>query len=332
MLAYIVRRFLYMILLLWLVSIAAFVVIELPPGDYLTYVMSSPVGFHGGMAMNEEDIANLRSHYGLDRPAWQRYFKWVGNILRGDFGRSFTSDRPVIELIADRLPLTIFISLLTLLFTFVVGIPIGIYSAIKQYSVGDYIATVFGLVGLAIPNFLIALVLLFLAYKYFGVSLTGLFSGEYLTAPWSFAKIVDLLKHLPVPVIVVGTAGTAGIIRVMRATLLDELQKQYVVTARAKGTKEGTLIFKYPVRVALNPIISTIGWLLPAIVSGTTITAIVLDLPTTGSMLYNALMMQDTYLAGSTVMFLSFLTVIGTFVSDIILSWIDPRIRYERSR
>jgi len=223
------------------------------------------------------------------------------------------------------------ISLFTLIFTYAVAIPIGIYSATHQYSVGDYTFTVIGFAGLATPNFLLALILMFLFYKYFGLSVGGLFSPQYLTATWSVDKFIDMLKHLPIPIIVIGTAGTAWIIRVMRGCLLDELRKQYVITARAKGVAERTLLFKYPVRIAINPIISTIGWTLPGIISGETITAIVLSLPTTGPLLFQALLNQDMYLAGSTVMFLTFLTVIGTLISDILLVWMDPRIRYERS-
>lgn len=251
-------------------------------------------------------------------------------MLHGDFGRSFQWNEPVSKLIAARLPLTIVISLFTLIFTYVVAIPIGIYSATHQYSIGDYIFTVVGFIGLATPNFLLALVLMFIFYKYFGLSAGGLFSPHYQLAPWSVAKVIDMLKHLPIPVIVIGTAGTAGLIRVMRGCLLDELRKQYVITARAKGVAERVLLFKYPVRVAINPVISTIGWELPGIVSGETITAIVLSLPTTGPLLFRALMAQDMYLAGSTVMFLTSLTVIGTLLSDILLAWIDPRIRYEK--
>ena len=251
-------------------------------------------------------------------------------MLQGDFGRSFQWNKPVIDLIGERLPLTVAISVLTLLFVYLVSVPLGIYSATHQYSPGDAF-TVAGFAGLAIPNFLLALILMYLFYELFGLSAGGLFSPQYQTAPWSLAKVWDMLKHLPIPIIVIGTAGTAGLIRIMRGGLLDELQKQYVITARTKGVAERRLLFKYPVRLAINPIISTVGWTLPAIVSGETITAIVLSLPTTGPLLYRALVAQDMYLAGSTVMFLTFLTVIGTLVSDILLVLIDPRIRYEKS-
>jgi len=259
-----------------------------------------------------------------------QYFKWFWKLLHGDFGRSFLLNRPVSELIGERLALTVTISLFTILFTYIVAVPIGIYSATHQYSPGDYFFTVVGFAGLATPNFLLALILLFLFYRYFGINVTGLFSVEYLRAPWSLAKFVDLLKHLPVPILVVGTAGTAGLIRIMRGSLLDELKKQYTITARAKGLKEVRLLFKYPVRVAINPLVSTVGWLLPGIVSGTTITAIVLALPTTGPLLFQALMGQDMYLGATMFMLLGFLTIIGTFISDILLVWVDPRIRFEK--
>jgi len=317
-----------MIIILLAVSVVAFIIIQLPPGDYLTTMIMNLEA--SGIQIDEALIRSLEKHYGLDLPIYAQYFKWMWNMLHGDFGRSFEWNEPVSKLIGRRLPLTITISLSTLLFVYAVSIPIGIYSATHQYSIGDYGFTVFGFAGLAIPNFLLALVLMFVFYKYFGLSAGGLFSLEYQIAPWSLGKVIDMLKHLPIPIIVIGTAGTAGLIRVMRGCLLDELRKQYVITARAKGVSERALLFKYPVRVAVNPIISTIGWTLPGIVSGETIVAIVLSLPTTGPLLFGALIAQDMYLAGSTVMFLTFLTVIGTLISDILLVWIDPRIRYEK--
>lgn len=318
-----------MVIVLLVVSVAAFVIIQLPPGDYLTTMIQTLE--MQGTDVSGERLAALRSEYGLDLPMYLRYFKWLWKMLHGDFGTSFYWNKPVIELIAERLPLTVIISLLTIIFTYAVGITIGIYSATHQYSVFDYGFTIIGFAGLAIPNFLFALILMFVFYKYFGLSAGGLFSPQYVSAAWSWAKVMDLLKHLPIPIIVIGTAGTAGLIRVMRASLLDELRKQYVITARAKGLSERKLLFKYPVRIAINPIISTIGWLLPAIISGETITSIVLSLPTTGPLLFGALMSQDMYLSGTIVMFLSFLTVIGTFISDVLLVLVDPRIRYERS-
>jgi len=328
MLSYLVRRFLYMVILLAVVSVIAFVIIELPPGDYVSsYIMQLEAS---GQAVQEEQVAALRKQYGLDLPVYLRYFNWMWRLLHGDFGRSYQWNKPVSELLAERLPFTIMVNLLSLLFSYIMAVFIGIYSAIHQYSIGDYFFTIVGFIGLAIPNFLLALVLMFFFYKYFGLSLGGLFSPQYMEAGWSFGKFVDLLKHLPVPIIVVGTAGAASTIRIMRGCLLDELSKPYVITARAKGVAEKTLLFKYPVRIALNPIVSYIGWLLPQTVSGGTITAIVLDLPTIGPLLYGALLTQDMYLAGSSVMILSFLTVIGTLLSDLLLLWLDPRIRYER--
>lgn len=326
MLAYITRRFIYMIIILGVMSVVAFAIIQLPPGDYLSfYIMQLR-----GQGVDEARIIAMRKLYGLDLPIYVQYFKWVKNMSHGNFGRSFAWNKPVKDLIFERLPLTIILSLFTLIFTYAVAIPIGIYSATHQYSIGDYTFTVAGFAGLAIPNFLFALILIWIFYSYFGLSVGGLFSPQYINVAWNIDKFIDMLKHLPIPIIVIGTAGTAGLIRVMRGCLLDELKKQYVITARAKGVTERTLLFKYPVRVAINPIISTIGWILPAIVSGETITAIVLNLPTTGPLLFQALMAQDMYLAGSTAMFLTFLTVIGTFISDILLVWMDPRIRYEK--
>lgn len=328
MLSYLIRRFVYMFIILWVLSVVSFTIIQLPPGDFLSsYVIRLA---RSGQAVDRAQLASLRKRYGLDLPIYAQYFKWMWNMLHGDLGRSFQFNKPVSKLIAERLPVTIILSLFTLVFIYAVAIPIGIYSATHQYSVGDYTSTVVGFVGLATPNFLLALILMFLFFEYFDLSVGGLFSPEYIWAPWSIGKFIDMLKHLPIPIIVIGTAGTAGLIRVMRGCLLDELRKQYVITARAKGVEERTLLFKYPVRMAINPIVSTIGWMLPAIFSGETITAIVLSLPTTGPLLFSALMAEDMFLAASILMILGFLTVIGTFLSDILLIWIDPRIRYEK--
>jgi len=327
--SYIIRRLCYMVVVLLILSIAAFILIELPPGDYLNTLIHQ-MRMHGEL-VDPTYLASLRKQFGLDLPVYIRYFFWLKNMLHGNFGFSFAWNRAVADILAERIPLTIMISSLSMIFVYSVAIPIGIYSAVHQYSVGDYIFTAVGFAGLAIPNFLFALGLMTLFQKYFGWNVTGLLSPKYQMLPWSLNKFIDFLKHLPVPIIVIGTAGTAGIIRVMRGCLLDELEKQYVVTARAKGLSEKKLLFKYPVRIAINPIISTIGWTLPAIVSGETITAIVLALPTTGPLLYKALMTQDVYMAGSTIMLLSTLTVIGTLISDILLVWFDPRIRYEKS-
>ena len=259
-----------------------------------------------------------------------QYFKWIGNFVRGNMGRSFIYNAPVSELVGERIALTFVISLSSLLFVWIVAFPVGIYSAVRQYSVGDYAATFLSYIGLATPNFLLALILMYVAFRYLGLDVGGLFSVEYREAPWSLAKVLNLLEHLWVPTVVLGTAGTAGLVRIMRANLLDELRKQYVITARAKGLAETTLIMKYPVRVALNPFISTVGWTLPTLISGATITAIVLNLPTTGPFLIGALLSQDMFLAGSFIMLLSMLTVIGTLLSDILLVLLDPRIRYQK--
>lgn len=288
MLFYIIRRFIYMVIILLMVSVITFTIIQLPPGDYLTSYISKLRA--SGSIVTEDEIFSLRKQYGLDLPLYQQYFTWMRKMFHGDFGTSFMLYEPVSRLIANRLPLTVMISLCTLIFTYVIAIPIGIYSATHQYSIIDYTLTVIGFAGLAIPNFLLALTLMFFFYKYFGLSAGGLFSPGYQLAVWNVGKFIDMLKHLPIPIIVIGTASTAGVIRVMRGCLLDELQKQYVITARAKGVEERTLLFKYPVRMAINPIISTLGWVLPAIVSGETITAIVLNLPTTGPLLYQALL------------------------------------------
>ena len=328
MLNYIIRRVAYMIILLIAVSVVSFVIIQLPPGDFVsTYIAQLQAS---GTYVSEEQVASLTKQYGLDKPMYRQYLGWIWKVLHGNLGYSFNYNQPVSNLLAERLPFTVILTLFTIIFVYVVAVPIGIYSATHQYSVGDYVLAVIGFAGLAIPNFLLALVLLILFYQLFGLSIGGFFSMEYLDAPWSLAKFVDLLGHLPVPIIVIGTAGTAGLIRVMRGCLLDEIKKQYVITARTRGVRERTLLFKYPVRVAINPIISTIGWMLPAVFSGSTITAIVLGLPTVGPLIYTALLSQDMYLAGSSIMIMCFLTLIGTFLSDILLVWLDPRIRYER--
>ena len=318
-----------MIPTLFVVSAISFLIIQLPPGDYLTSYIAA-LG-ETGETVDEAQAAALRARYALDEPVFVQYAKWFGGLFRGEFGMSFEWNRPVRELIGERILLTTIISLVTLMFTWALAIPVGIYSAVKQYSLPDYMFTTLGFIGLATPNFLLALVCMYVGYTVFGVSAGGLFSPAFQNAPWSVARFVDLMGHLWIPVIVIGTSGTAGMIRVMRANLLDELRKQYVMTARAKGLAYWRLLLKYPVRVALNPLVSTVGWVLPAIVSGSTITSVVLGLPTTGPLLLRALMNQDMYLAGSMVMMLSFLTLIGTLLSDLLLLWLDPRIRYEKA-
>lgn len=328
MLSYTARRLVYMVITLWVLSILVFVIIQLPPGDYMTTYIAAQQA--QGNSLDEAQIAALRRQYGLDSGPVEQYRLWIGNFIQGNMGQSFEWRQPVSALLAERLPLTIVLSISTLILTYLIAIPIGVYSALRQYSLGDYLFSTIGFIGLAIPNFLLALILLYIFFKYFGLSVGGLFSDEYATAPWSIGKVIDLINHLWVPMIVIGTAGTAGLIRVMRGSLLDELGKQYVVTARAKGVRERKLIFKYPVRIAINPIVSTIGWQLPHIVSGETIVAIVLSLPTTGPLLYRALLSQDMFMAGSIVLLLGALTLIGTFVSDLLLVFIDPRISFEK--
>jgi len=328
MLAYIVRRVLLMIPTLLIVSVISFAIIQLPPGDYVDSLEAS-FAAQGG-SVDQAQLEAIKERYGLGEPMHIQYYKWMsGILLRGDFGRSFEWKRPVADLIWDRLGLTFLISISTILFTWFVALPVGIYSAVRKYSLGDYVVTFLNFIGLAIPNFLLALVLMYIAYAYFGQSVGGLFSPEYANAPWSWARVADLLAHLWIPVIVLGTAGTAGLIRIMRANLLDELHKPYVTTARAKGLPEWRLLLRYPVRIALNPFISTVGWSLPRLVSGAIIVSVVLSLPTTGPLFLQALKSQDMYLAGSFILMLSTLTVVGTLVSDILLAWLDPRIRYE---
>ncbi len=327
MLSYILKRVLYVIPTLLLISIVSFIIIQLPPGDFLTSYIAQLS--QTGEMVDEATIAALRHRYGLDQPYYIQYFKWMWNMLHGDFGQSFEWNRPVNQLIWERLGLTVAVSLFTMVLTWVIAFPIGIYSATHQYSIGDYAVTFLGYIGLATPSFMIALILMWIAYSVFGASVGGLFSPEYIEAPWSWAKFVDMLGHLWIPAIVIGTAGTAGLIRTLRANLLDELHKPYVVAARAKGLPERQLFWKYPMRIAIVPFISTVGWSLPGIISGETRTAVVLSLPTTGPLLLRALQSQDMYLAGSFVMLLSVLTVLGTLISDILLGWVDPRIRYE---
>lgn len=326
-LRYIFRRILWMVPFLFAVSVVAFLLIQAPPGDYLTTYIAK-LG-ETNEVLDQASIDNLRQRFGLDQPMYVQYFKWVSRLLVGDFGMSFEWRQPVADLVWERMGLTLCLSLATLLFTWAVAFPIGVYSAVHKYSVGDYIASMIGFIGLATPNFLLALVLMYVGVVHFGTDVGGLFSDEYKNAPWSWGKVVDLLQHLWLPVLVLGTGSTASLIRIMRANLLDELNKPYVDTARAKGLSEFWLIMKYPVRVALNPFVSTIGWVLPNLVSGAVVTAIVLSLPTAGPLMLQALLAQDMYLAGAFVLLLSSLTVIGMLISDILLVLLDPRVRYE---
>ncbi|MHA7874254.1 ABC transporter permease [Roseivivax sp.] len=327
MLAYIARRLVAMVIMMFLISIASFVIIQLPPGDFLTTYVASQ---EQGSSVSIQQIEFLKQKYGLDQPFYVQYWRWIsGIIFNGDFGYSFNWDKPVSDLIWGQLGFTLLLSVATLLFAWAVSFPIGVYSAVKQYSIGDYIVSFIGFIGLAIPNFLLALVLMYIGFKYFGQSVGGLFSPEYRDAPFSLGKLWDLFKHLWVPIIVIGTAQTAELIRIMRANLLDELNKPYVTTARAKGMSEIRLIFKYPIRIALNPFVSTVGWVLPNLVSGAVIVSVVLNLPTVGPLLLNSLQSQDMYLAGAFILLLSVLTLVGTIVSDILLALLDPRIKLE---
>ena len=328
MLQYIVRRVLMIIPTIIAISIVAFIVIQLPPGDFVTTYVSHLASM--GESIDQEAVQKFKEQYGFGQPIYVQYGKWVWNILvQGDFGRSFELNRPVTTIIWEKLVLTFVLSLSALLFTWIIAFPIGIYSAVKQYSLGDYVFTFLGFVGLAVPSFLISLVLMYVAFKYLNLSVGGLFSPDFVEAPWSWAKFVDLLKHLWIPMVILSFEGTASLIRVMRANLLDELHRPYVTTARAKGLSELHLLLEYPVRVALNPWISSVGYILPGLVSGATIISVVLNLPTTGPMYLRSLQTQDMYLAGSFMLLLSVLTIIGTLVSDILLAWIDPRIRYQ---
>ena len=328
MFQFIIRRTLLMIPTLFAISVVTFVIIQLPPGDFMTTYISQLAVM--GETVDPAILEGVRIQYGFDQPIYVQYFKWITNIItKGDFGRSFQRGTPVSELIGERMALTIVLSLFALLITWVIAFPIGIFSAVRQYSIGDYIFTFFGFIGLAVPSFLIALVLMYIAFKYMGQSVGGLFSPEFSDAPWSLARVKDLLNHLWIPTVIIALEGTAGLIRIMRANLLDELHKPYYVTAKAKGLSEFQALMEYPVRVALNPWISSVGWILPGLVSGATIISVVLNLPTTGPMQLQALLNQDMYLAGAFVLLLSTLTVVGTLLSDILLAWLDPRIRYQ---
>ncbi len=327
MAAYILRRVLWSVPFLFVVSLIAFAIIQAPPGDYLTTYAARLEA--AGQQVNYARLETLRERFALDDPFLIQYQKWITNIIfHGDFGISFEFQQPVSELIGDRMLLSIVLATSTLLFTWAVALPIGIYSAVRQYTVGDYFISILGFLGLATPNFLLALALMYYGVVYLGADVTGLYSPEYANAPWSWAKFVDLLKHLIIPVIIVGTASTASLIRIMRANLLDELFKPYVTTARAKGLSEFKVLMKYPVRLALNPFVSTIGWAFPQIISGSTIVAVVLSLPTSDPLMLDALLSQDMYLAGAFILMLSVLSIIGMLVSDILLALVDPRIRY----
>jgi len=324
-LTYIVQRFGLALVTIWAISVVSFVIIQLPPGDFVDAYIAN-LSASGSMVSAQEAVA-LREQYGLDQPIWVQYWKWISRVGVGDFGMSMEWGRPVTEVIGDRLWLTIVVSLAAIFLTWGIALPIGIYSAVRQYSMADYAFTLVGFVGLAVPNFLLALIIMYFGFTLFDMNIGGLFSSDYQLAPWSWGKVADLMRHLPLPALILALAGTAQLIRIMRANLLDELRRPYVTTARARGLAEWRVILKYPVRAALNPFASTIGYLLPFVVSGSIVVSLVLSLPTVGPLLLRALVAQDMFLAGTIVLLLGVLTVVGTFLSDLILMWIDPCIR-----
>lgn len=326
---YIARRFTYMIFTVWVISLVSFVVIQLPPGDYVSSMIARLIASGQGKITPDFE-QQMREMYGFNKPIYIQYLSWVKNIvLHGNFGYSFIYLRDAKTMLFERLPMSFTLSISSMFFVWAVALPIGVYSAVRKYSLGDYFFTFIGFIGLAVPNFLLALLVLFMTYKYMGQAMIGLFSEQYAAAPWSFGKVLDLFKHIWVPMIIIGVGGTAGMIRTMRANLLDELNKPYVDTARSKGLSERRLLWKYPVRHALNPFVSTLGWALPGLVSGEAIVSIVLNLPTSGPVILDSLMKQDMYVASGFILLLSTLTVIGTFVSDVLLALLDPRIRME---
>ncbi len=327
MLAYLIRRLGWAIVTIWAVSVVSFVIIQLPPGDYVTAYLAQLSA--QGSSLNMSEAENLRAYYGLDRPIYYQYYLWMQRMVTGDYGFSFEHQKPVKEVIGERLFLTIILAFVSVLFTWVLAIPIGIFSAVRQYSIWDYIFTFVGVIGLAIPNFLLALLLMWVGFSVFGLSVGGLFSPNYLSAEWSWGRVLDLLQHLWLPVVILGTAGTAQIMRITRANVLDELRKPYVITARAKGLSGWRLILKYPVRLALNPVISVTAYVWPYLVSGSVIVSVVLSLPTVGPILLRSLLSQDMFLAGGIIMLIGIMTVVGTFLSDLLLIWADPRIKLE---
>jgi peptide/nickel transport system permease protein len=325
--AFLLRRLGLAVVTIWLISVLSFAIIQLPPGDFVDAYIAQLAS--SGSTVSADEAKALRELYGLGQPFYVQYGKWMARVVVGDFGESMEWRRPVTDVIGDRLWLTLLVSFGALLITWSLALPIGIYSAVKQYSIGDYIFTFLGFIGIAVPNFLLALIILYFSFKWFNASVGGLYSAEYVTAPWSWARAWDLAKHLPLPALILALAGTAQLIRIMRANLLDELRRPYVVTARAKGLSELRVILKYPVRAALNPFASNIAYLFPFLVSGSVIISIVLGLPTVGPVLVRALISQDMFLAGTIVLLLGVLTVIGTFISDLVLMWVDPRLRHQ---
>jgi peptide/nickel transport system permease protein len=325
---YILQRLALLPLLMVIYSFVIFMIIQAPPGDFLTAYVATLAS--SGSSISADQIAALRHQYGLDQPFVVQYVLWIEHLLHGDFGLSLEYQRPNAELIGEQLGLTVALALFSFVLTWVLAVPAGIYSATHPRSLGDHVLTVINYVGVATPNFMLALILMWVAFAYFDISVTGLYSPEYVNAPWSVGRVLDLLGHIWLPALVLGIAGTARLSRIMRANLLDELNKPYVVTARAKGMKEWALVLRYPVRLAFNPLVSTIGWYLPLLFSGSLIVATVMNLPNIGPLLLRALINQDMYLAGGILLIYSFLTIVGTLLSDVALALIDPRIRVER--
>ena len=330
MLTYLAHRLVLAAITLFAITVVTFIILHLPPVDFVTAYAAQAAA--SGTAISPAEADAMRQAYGLNQPLYVQYGKWLAMVASGNFGRSFEYGRPVTEVIGDRLWLTVLLSLGAIVVTWGLALPIGIYSAVRQYSIGDYVFTFLGFIGLAIPNFLLALIVLYLGSRLFGLSVGGLFSPAQQLAPWSWSKVVDLLQHLPVPILILSLAGTAQLVRIMRANLLDELRRPYVVTARARGLPEKRVIMKYPVRAAMNPFASTIGYLLPFMVSGSVIISVVLSLPTVGPLLLRSLLSQDMLLASTIILLLGVLTVVGTLISDLLLMWIDPRIRLGQFR
>jgi peptide/nickel transport system permease protein len=330
MLAYLLRRLGLAAITIAAITIVTFGILHLPPVDFVTAYAAQAAA--SGSAISAAEADAMRLAYGLNQPLWVQYWKWLSMVAVGNFGRSFEYGRPVTEVIGDRLWLTVLLSLGAIVVTWGLALPIGIYSAVRQYSFGDYVFTFLGFIGLAVPNFLLALIVMYFGQRWFGISVGGLFSSDQQLAPWTWTKVLDLINHLPVPVLILSLAGTAQLVRIMRANLLDELRRPYVVTARARGLSERRVIMKYPVRAALNPFASTIGYLLPFMVSGSVIISVVLSLPTVGPLLLRSLLSQDMLLASSIILLLGVLTVFGTLISDLLLMWIDPRIRLGQLR
>jgi peptide/nickel transport system permease protein len=327
MLQYIARRLLFMIPTLIVISIVSFILIQLPPGDFISSYAATLA--QQGEGIDNTQLVALKEHYGLDQPVYVQYWKWISHIIfHGDFGQSLDWKQPVASLIWQRMGVTLALTLSALIFTWSLAIPIGVFSATHQYSKSDYLFTFIGFLGISVPSFMIALILMWIAFRYLGQDVGGLFSPQYRNAPWSFGKVINLLEHYWIPLVIAGLSGMAALIRTVRANLLDELYKPYVTAARARGLSERKLIWEYPVRVALNPFVSSAGFELPNLISGFTVIGIVLSLPMHGPLLYRALQSQDMYLAGAFILVLSTLTVVGVLVSDVVLAWLDPRIRY----